>query len=44
MLVNFQEIMELAVMVYEFGQPVVVDGFLVNEFNFPLFISLYYDA
>jgi len=29
---------------YEFGQPLVINGGIVNEFNFPTFISLYYDA
>ena len=44
MLVNFQDIMDLAMIVYDLGQPVIVDGFLVDEYNFPFFISQYYDA
>lgn len=44
MLINFRELMEMMIMIYEFGQPLVINGDIVNEFNFPTFISLYYDA
>lgn len=44
MLINFQELMEMMILIFEFGQPLVINGGIVNEFNFPTFISLYYDA
>lgn len=44
MLINFQELMEMMIMIYEFGQPLVINGIIVNEFNFPEFISSYYDT
>ena len=44
MLINFEEISELAFIVYVLGQPVIIDGIIVDELTFPAFISNYFDA
>lgn len=44
MMVNFQEIYEIAVLVSEFGETLVINNILVDEFTFGIFISSFYDA
>ena len=44
MFVNFAEIAEIAFIVYNLGQAVVINNVLVDEFSFGLFISSRYDA
>lgn len=44
MLVNFWEIYELAVLVFEFGETLVINNYIVNEYTFGSFVSAYFDA
>ena len=44
MMVNFQEIYEIAVLVSEFGEMLVINNILVNEFTYGTYISNIYDA
>ena len=44
MMVNFQEIYEIAVLVSEFGETLVINNILVDEFTFGIFISGFYDT
>ena len=44
MVVNFQEIFEIAVLVSEFGEVLVINNIIVDEFTFGPYISNVYDA
>jgi hypothetical protein len=44
MLINFQIIGEMAFAIYVLGQTVVVGNIVVDEFNFPQFITNNFDA
>lgn len=44
MMVNFQEIFEIAVLVSEFGEVLLINNILVDEFTFGPYISNVYDA
>ena len=44
MMVNFQEIFEIAVLVYEFGEILIINNILVDEFTFGSYISNFYDT
>ncbi|MDO5815723.1 MAG: hypothetical protein Q4Q18_08785 [Methanobrevibacter sp.] len=44
MLINFNQISELMFIIYVLGQSVVVGNTVVDEFNFPIFISTTFDA
>ena len=44
MMVNFQEIYEITVLVSEFGETLVINNILVDEFTFGIFISGFYDT
>jgi hypothetical protein len=44
MLINFYEIGEIAFIVKELGETIIINNFLVNEFTFGTYVSNFYDA
>lgn len=44
MMVNFQEIFEIAVLVSDFGEVLIINNILVDELTFGQYISNMYDA
>lgn len=44
MMVNFKEIAEIAMMVYDFGETLFIKGAIVNEETFGPFITNTYDS
>jgi hypothetical protein len=44
MMVNFREIYEIAVLVFEFGEVLVINNILVDEFTYGHYISNVYDT
>jgi hypothetical protein len=44
MMVNFREIYEIAVLVSEFSEVLVINNIIVDEFTYGLYISNVYDA
>ncbi len=43
-MVNFEEIAEIALLVGDFGETMLINNQLVNEWTFGLFITNTYDA
>lgn len=44
MMVNFKEIAEIAMVVYDFGETLFINGAIVNEETFGYFIMNTFDA
>lgn len=43
-MVNFQEIGEIAMIVSDFDETIIINNIIVNKFNFGEYVSNFYDA